>query len=110
MRNGDGVLHDGGGTTFRVVGITRRAWPPAASDAQALAGHPTTSGRVLAASAGRILCLARQTHLRKGASRLQLRGDGRGARAGVRIERAQTRFVLAYYQGDTFTFICERPT
>jgi hypothetical protein len=32
---------------------------------------------------------------------------GRGA---LRSEGAQARFVLAYHQGDTFTFICERPT
>jgi len=29
---------------------------------------------------------------------------------GLRIEGAQAHFVLAYHQGDTFTFICERPT
>jgi hypothetical protein len=26
---------------------------------------------------------------------------------GLRIEGAQAQVVLAYYQGDTFTFICE---
>lgn len=31
-------------------------------------------------------------------------------RGELRIERAQAHFVLAYHQGDTFTFICERPT
>jgi hypothetical protein len=32
---------------------------------------------------------------------------GRGA---MEIEGAQARFILEYYQGDTFTFMCERPT
>jgi hypothetical protein len=32
---------------------------------------------------------------------------GRGA---LEIEGAQARFILEYYQGDTFTFMCERPT
>ncbi len=31
-------------------------------------------------------------------------------RGELRIEAAQARFGLAYHQGDTFTFICERPT
>lgn len=29
---------------------------------------------------------------------------------GLQIEGAQARFVLAYHQGDSFTFICEQPT
>jgi hypothetical protein len=32
---------------------------------------------------------------------------GRGI---LEVDRAGARFVLAYHQGDTFTFICERPT
>lgn len=32
---------------------------------------------------------------------------GRGT---LKIDGAGARFVLAYHQGDTFTFICERPT
>jgi len=31
-------------------------------------------------------------------------------RGELRIEGAQAQFVLAYHQGDTFTFICERTT
>jgi hypothetical protein len=31
-------------------------------------------------------------------------------RGELRIEGAQAHFVLAYHQGDTFTFICQRPT
>ena len=31
-------------------------------------------------------------------------------RGELRIEGSQARFVLAYHQGDRFTFICERPT
>ncbi len=31
-------------------------------------------------------------------------------RGELRIEGAQLHFVLDYHQGDTFTFICERPT
>jgi len=31
-------------------------------------------------------------------------------RGELRIEGAQAHFVLAYHQGDMFTFICERPT
>jgi hypothetical protein len=27
----------------------------------------------------------------------------------LRVEGAQACFMLAYHQGDTFTFICERP-
>ncbi len=37
-------------------------------------------------------------------------GDSRAGRlhhGGGQIEGAQARFVLAYYQGDTFTFICK---
>jgi hypothetical protein len=32
---------------------------------------------------------------------------GRGA---LQIDGAQARFALEYYQGDTFTFMCEQPT
>jgi hypothetical protein len=31
-------------------------------------------------------------------------------RGWLEVDSSQARFVLAYHQGDTFTFICERPT
>jgi hypothetical protein len=31
-------------------------------------------------------------------------------RGELRVEGVQAHFVLEYHQGDTFTFICERPT
>jgi hypothetical protein len=49
----------------RVFGIPRRAWPTAEPDARALAGHPATPGRALAASESRILCLHTKTCPRK---------------------------------------------
>ena len=46
--------------------MARRAWPAAAPGARALAGHPATPGRALAASADLILCLSENTYPRDG--------------------------------------------
>lgn len=36
--------------------------------------------------------------------------DAVHGRGTLQVEGAQARFILEYYQGDTFTFICEGPT